>query len=353
MSREADSPISVSEVLKENGKPFSKKMCLCPEEWRRECNGTIAKAHTVSRTLLEKISIDYRVYGVKKDLGTLVSNNGNFMLKKIGINNASVFTGFCATHDNDIFKPVEKFPFSITNETAFLLAYRALCYEYFTKVSALESIPFMKLMDKGRSPLDQMFLQYMTTTLKKGLEAGQQDQIEIKKHYDKMLIENNYNNIKYYVVKMNTLPSFMSSGCISPSFDFHGNKLQNLANLALRCEAISLSIISDSENCGLIVFAWIGKDGGPCDKFIKSYHQLTNYQKVQSIVRFVFEFLENKYLNIGWWDGLNEKLRIDLSMRQHIGINPTIKRKANCLMDDGNHYVDWDVLETFSNIADN
>lgn len=350
LGRGNEPPQKISDVIEELNKTFSKKMCLCPEEWKNNCDGSIVWAHTVSKRMLEKIGVGGHVYGLNKHFGALVSNKGKLRFEKMGINKASVFTGFCGKHDFEIFKSIENERFEISKKSAFLLAYRALCYEYFTKKAALETTSFMSQLDKGRPVSEQAYFQEMIKNMKIGFETARRDQKVRKEQYDKMLISEDFEKIKYYSVELSTLPSLMCSGCINPSFDFQGNRLQNLADLEIECESISLSVIANDENRGLIVLAWVGRDDGPCDKFVRSYHQLTDYQKAQSIIRFAFEYLENKYLNINWWDSLDKKIRDSLYKRQEIATNVMVGRKADCLADDATHYVEWKIIDFHSNI---
>ena len=343
----------ISDVVEESNKAFNKKMCLCPEEWKNNCDELIVRAHTVSRKMLEKISVDGHVYSLKRHLGAFVSDGGKLKFKKMGINKASVFTGFCSKHDSEIFNSIENERFEITKKNAFLLAYRAFCYECFTKNAALETIPLTRQLDKGRTIPEQAFHQSMVHKLKIGFETAIRDQKVIKKQYDKMLISKDFDKIKYYIVELDTLPSLMFSGCINPSFDLYGNRLQNLANLECICEATSISLVANDENRGLIVFAWLGSDDGPCDRFVRSYHKLTSYQKAQSVIRLAFEFLENKYLNIDWWDSLDKKTTDALNKRQEIALNVFEERKADCLADDAIHYVDWKIIDFHTNIECN
>ena len=351
LGRGNESPPKISDVMREQNKAFNKEMCLCPEEWKSNCNGSIVRAHTVSRKMLEKISVDGHVYGLKKHFGALVSDRGKLKFKKIGINKASVFTGFCGKHDSEVFNSIENERFEVNIKNAFLLAYRAFCYECFTKEAALATIPFAIQLDKGRTIIEQAFHQSMVHKLKTGFETAIRDQKVIKKQYDKMLISENFEKIKYYIVELDTLPSLMCSGCINPSFDFHGNHLQDLADLESMCESTSISLVANDENRGLIVFAWLGSDDGPCDRFVRSYHKLTDHQKAQSIIRIAFEFLENKYLNVDWWDNLDKAIKDALNKRQKMAMNVFEEQKPDCLADDSINYVDWRIIKIYTNVV--
>lgn len=57
--------------------------------------------------------------------------HGSFNIRKVGINEGYSFYGFCKSHDNDIFLPVETHPIDFTNKHIIrLFTYRTICLEY-------------------------------------------------------------------------------------------------------------------------------------------------------------------------------------------------------------------------------
>jgi hypothetical protein len=53
--------------------------------------------------------------------------------KKIGINKATTFYGFCQHHDNKLFELIDNYPLKPDKQQMALYAYRCLCREYFFK----------------------------------------------------------------------------------------------------------------------------------------------------------------------------------------------------------------------------
>ena len=84
-------------------------------------------------------------------------DGGKIGVKRVGINHASTFSGFCGYHDNVTFAPVEDAPFTATDEQCFLLGYRAMCRELYQKTTALEATKnYIRTLDRGRSVQEQI-----------------------------------------------------------------------------------------------------------------------------------------------------------------------------------------------------
>ena len=109
----------VFQLFKNN---FSFKECL--HKNISNCSDLLIKAHSISRkNSLESISTNQHVYGMKFDFS-------GFNFTKIGVKNASTFTGFCKKHDDILFSSFEKNDFEKSSKQLFDLCYRAICIEY-------------------------------------------------------------------------------------------------------------------------------------------------------------------------------------------------------------------------------
>jgi hypothetical protein len=91
----------------------------------------MCRAHSIQRNgVLNKIAENGNVIGFG------FSNGRGF--ESVGIAKASTFSGFCAEHDQHIFKPIDLNPYYIGNsEQEFLFAYRALAKQYYTDINML------------------------------------------------------------------------------------------------------------------------------------------------------------------------------------------------------------------------
>jgi hypothetical protein len=101
-------------------------MCLHPGA---DCSGVICNSHSIQQSKLSAIGKAGHVYSVEFDLGKIVKKPEFDALTKLGIEKTSVFRGFCAKHDDDLFRPIDAQDFQCTSEQLFLYFYRAICRE--------------------------------------------------------------------------------------------------------------------------------------------------------------------------------------------------------------------------------
>ena len=86
-----------------------KHKCLIPS-----CNKKAIKSHSVQKSKhLKNIAEQGKVHGKSINYIDVESFlNGKMQFEDIGINKASTFDGFCAFHDNELFKDIEKGDYS-------------------------------------------------------------------------------------------------------------------------------------------------------------------------------------------------------------------------------------------------
>ena len=151
LNREVQTPLEPWEASKAFREALSTKDCLAPQVWLNKCRGPIVRAHTVPKSAsLKTIARDGHVYSLDLSLDGIGKGLGGPVPKLCGIKRASTFTGFCSGHDNAIFSPLEKFVFSGTSEQCFLLGYRALAREFYTKDGGGNCVSMMDLLSPRR-----------------------------------------------------------------------------------------------------------------------------------------------------------------------------------------------------------
>ena len=112
--------------------------CSYPDTADDPCSLIIAKAHSIQKKGgLAAIAEAGHVLTVKPEMKNMVENQGNISPRKIGVNKASVFPGFCGKHDYSIFKGIEGDSLQLTKDSAFLFSYRAIAYERFAQEAEL------------------------------------------------------------------------------------------------------------------------------------------------------------------------------------------------------------------------
>ena len=223
--------------------------------------------------------------------------------QKRGVRHASTFTGFCTKHDDTVFAPLEKVPFTGTSEQCFLLAYRALARELYLKKGIL------RFWDTRSSKLSlergipkELVLAPVADFLK-GTTKAKSDMESHKLEYDHALLAQEYDAVKAYVVELSRPPPVMCSGGIFPEHTFNGERLQVLGNGSRRPSQICFSSFADTAS-GFIVFAWLDDGLDHCDRLVDSLQELPDSDLSDSLLRFIFECCENVHIHPCWWESL-------------------------------------------------
>ena len=335
LNRLNEEPMKLFEAGKIFRKAFDKKYCSVPDELKGECSGDIVKAHTITKSsLLKEIAQNGHVYGFKPNPQGLIKSKGKPEFVKIGINEASTFTGFCSKHDNDIFRKIENGSFNSTKEECFLHAYRALCREYFTMKATVDVNQKLNLKNNGA-------------------EIGMSDLEKHKCDFDRMLISKNFTNFKAFIVKFKNIPTVMASGGSFPIYDFNGELLRD------RKDFINPDIIPDtffynsfiSEASGYFIFSWIWNSDNVRERFVNSLKQVRPDRITDAIIRFLFSSCENIFANPVWWESLGSNKQTGLINRMQSAANRSEDYQENYLKEDNIIYSDWmfeEYIELFS-----
>lgn len=347
LDRNKENPVNPWQVEDQLKQKFGKKYCSVPESLKGECDGKIIRSHTVGKSAsLESIAEKGHVYGYKPSFANLNKNKGILIPELIGINQASTYTGFCARHDREMFLPIDNQPFAVSEEQVFLITYRAFSREVFTKKAHAESIELIKEMDRGRGEMEQTTIQEYALLMQAVVNAGLRDNSIYKNKFDEILVNRNFSEIDFWVLKLENPPDIMGAGAFSPEFDFKGNRLQDLADLDVTFDLITYSSLASGDK-GFFLFSWL-KENMNCFKFVKSLKEIGQNKIPNSIVRMLFQHSENLFLRPAWWESLDDNPKAMLNDKMLIGIHPGKGVDSNGLLDDGVDYVDWRINEVVS-----
>ena len=234
------------------------RVCLHPGAEAARCRGGIIRAHSVQESLLRMIATDGHVYGWNRHTATLLKNGGNVTLNRIGVHDASTFTGMCGHHDDTTFAPLEKRVFTATPEQCFLLAYRSICREVFIRrcrPSVISVISVLRSMDQDKSLEAQAYIQALGSAFAHGSDLGNNELEWHKTHYDKVLTAGNFGELKSLTFWLKDVPDIMCSGLTYPECDFGGNQLQRLDEPG-RLDLLTFSSIGCGDG-GVVVFSWL------------------------------------------------------------------------------------------------
>lgn len=336
------------EIAAEQRKHYSgEKYCLHPTASPTTCSGAIVKAHSLARrAALGSIAEAGHVYGPDYDFMSLVRNKGTVTFKRVGINEASTFTGFCAKHDDRTFAPIEKQVVTATAQQCFLISYRAVCRELFQKRIHNTSVDRMRMLDQGRPLAVQEHIQRIADFQKLGTLMGLAEIQHHKTQYDEILLRAAFDEYRRLVIWFSCIPDVLSTGSFAPEYDFFGNTLQRMIDPGL--EHIAVSIVP-AGSAGFVMLGWQKHSDSICIPFAQSLLSTPTDRLGDAAVRLVFEHIENTYLRPSWWETLTRNVRQALIRRANHGVHPHLPRRAECLTDDNLHCVSWPVtnIQTF------
>jgi membrane-bound inhibitor of C-type lysozyme len=96
LNRDTQNPVNQGEIHKQLNSFYAKKTCSVPISLKHECSKKIIKAHSISKSSsLKEIAEDGHVLTTFKS-ASMSGSNFTIKPKRIGINQASTFTGFCS-----------------------------------------------------------------------------------------------------------------------------------------------------------------------------------------------------------------------------------------------------------------
>ena len=356
LSRESQLPLGKQELLERFRRLYEGGNCLHPEASPSICKGKIIKAHTIQRNGdLNSIAREGHVYSLLKH-GRMFEEsrwNPSSGPNRIGIGQASTFTGFCAWHDNELFAPLEKRPFEALPIQIALLGYRAICYELYMKKRFLEGSKLRQESDRGQPILSQLAIWQSNSIFEAGARKAIEEIGFLKRLYEQVLFEERYSSLDYYVVEFRQSPEIMCSAITQATHDFRERRIHELGNLNVPATSLAFSLLA-TDYGGAAVFSW-PVNHMKCGDVINTLYELSDIELPHAIVRFTFEFFENTYFSPDWWDRLGASARRIFKERQLRDIvdpleGPKFPRPDDCLLDDGLRTVSWPVVSRSSSL---
>ncbi|WP_157886984.1 hypothetical protein [Hymenobacter sp. PAMC 26628] len=187
------------------------------------CNELAIKSYVLQKNgILRQISEDNHLIELKTTSLNEVEKKGMFAFKKIGVNDAYTFSGFCARHDSLIFKPIED-----ENLVDFynplhqsLFAYRGLCQEIRRKEISIEWI------DDASMKLDP-FSRIQFISLQDGYKLGVKNLSFFKLRIEKTIETEDFGEFIFNTIEMDKIDL-----CVSVPLNIDEEEDSNPLNLS-------------------------------------------------------------------------------------------------------------------------
>lgn len=337
LDRESSPRVQYQDAIRVDKNFHRERVCLHPNASESSCSPTIAKAHTVQKSILRQIETDGHVYQLMPTLRELV-HKPLPSPSRVGINLASTFTGFCTQHDNELFAPIEKKPITYCREHAFLLTYRALCQELYKKRARVQQEMAFRELDGGLPFVGQLLWQHESRQRAFGAELAIRDFEHHKNLYDACFMNDDFSGISAVFIELCGPIEIMCSGVVFPEVDFQGNALQSLGDYEHILDFCGFSLVACDET-PFALFAWLGHSKA-CQYLIESLLQLGERMPA-ALARFALGTFENMFIRPKWWDALDEARRnwIARSMMNLVRDDGS----PDYWKDDGVNVIEWTV----------
>jgi len=321
LGRDAQPKGNPWDAVNVNRKAFSQKKCCARDVGLGDCDGSVVKAHTVSRgPNLTKIAKEGHVLHYVASISDMNKNGGMLSVKKIGIKNASVFHGFCSKHDRELFSCIENEVFTGRPDQCLAVAYRTMSRELYGKDAGAHLRETLREADKGLKPFEQFMLQQMLDEINTGNEAARR---ELKATHDALttaLVDVRLDTIRSVVFEFSAPLPFMFAGAWSPFTDLHGGELQKGYVDELLEQIFVSSFAGDSS--ATICVSWRNIDDAPGHVIADQLLALPDDQRALACLQFVMKYVENVFFNPDWFQALDVKQRERLSQLAADGLDP-------------------------------
>lgn len=203
-----------------------------------------------------------------------IFNAGEFDGKNTNKKTASIFWGFCNTHDA-IFRPIENSPYTKTDEQNFLFAYRGFVVAMHKKVEASTYTDFG--------------------------EESDNDIIENKKLFDSAILTNDFSVIETEVIELPAFYPIAVSSAFYLDYDFEGNPISHSDD---RMEYLYVTLLP-VDNKTYFLISYFKKDR---HLYCNLGNQLRSRNNLKSdITMLIAAHIENVYFNPTYYNTFIEK----------------------------------------------
>lgn len=186
--------------------------CMCPN-----CHKKAIKSHVLQKKgILAPISPNRHLYEFKP---TSAFSMPILQFKKVGINEAFTYYGFCNQHDTSIFKPIETDNVDWCKEQSqYLIGYRIACRELDIKQRMLKIIEttFAKLGINHNSP--------DVIARKQGLKDGIKDLHHYKSVFEQGIFHNDYSGYHFHTIESPYYLEACVASMVVPSYSVIPNE---------------------------------------------------------------------------------------------------------------------------------
>jgi hypothetical protein len=270
--------------------------CLDPE---MSCDGAAIRAHSVQKaTAIDRIAENDHVYELQMKF---VEGTPRCEFNLVGRNRASTFTGFCSSHDSELFRPIDTQPLSLVDKRQlFLIAYRSVSRELHASLEGAMRMQsaYLDLAAEGKVPRDE--------PSSKGLEAIQH---MLKpwavwqyrqRYFDARFKDRKYGEIRHLKFKIkNAPPRLAASSFFSADLKPWGQPFA----------AVIVNIIPTKEDETVVVFSYSKDHARRATEYLRPITRSSGEQKKYELSHLLVDRAENFFLRPSVVDSWSQEKR--------------------------------------------
>ena len=282
--REQETPLTLGQTLHEQRRVFWQvRECMHPHASQAICAGKVVDSHTIQRKGPLHRIVDDRNHVCQ----LAASPPDDIGLVEVGWKQASVFPGYCAKHDSEVFEPLERTPFTGTHEQCVLQSYRGVCNELYKKRALIDSLEFQRgVLDRGCDLNEQISRQLSIATNIEGQSKSRDELEKLWRTFEEAVTQKQYGRFLSRCYFFSGELNVTSSGALHTEFDFAGTKLIDMWDLNVDAQMLSHSVMS-TESGGTIVFTWLVDEPLPA-AVVRSFDAVPNVDKGDVFVQYCF-----------------------------------------------------------------
>lgn len=243
LRREDQTPENPFKIRKNFFDLQKQEFCFCELD-AENCSDVYAASHSISKSgslkLIAERSHVAAIEGSFHFVGGSEALYKSLRVAEISANKASTFRGFCSFHDAKLFAQLDRLDFRDPAIFFWQLFYRAVAYEKYSKIIAVDFSDQVRLLDKGANNFVQQQVQFEANLAKWSNGEGLKKLDFLMKSLESIWEAQSLDQISYsYFLSDRRLP-FAGVGCFQPSMNMDGHPLQRV-NLILPEELFQFS----------------------------------------------------------------------------------------------------------------
>lgn len=268
--------------------------------WRTDCGKPIG-SHSLSKCWLREIAPTGNAIVLRLNAEEVGKKPIQIVDRVEGINQVSVFKGFCSQHDNDLFEPIDRLDFLSSADNCSRVTYRSVCHAAASKSPAGRA----QFQTPGifRSDVPTEFDALAVNMLRQCIEL-----LAFKGEYERWFDGGGKGPINHYAMEVEPRLPFCGTVTFLPYITATGKRLEP-------AEGWMSMVVLPRKNGSLVIFAVDRQHPKSGDLVVKSWKTIPVAWFADVLLKFMLEHGENLAFSPNWWESLRDGQRADVRRR--------------------------------------